>query len=93
MCPRCLFELDTNMEYAAKINRILKETPCANEGTIAELADYLEFSTMIIVYLVTLIPDGDAAGSCIALALALQTLGKRAFVVSAGRRAAYVRCV
>ena len=26
MCPKVLFELDTNIEYAARINQILKET-------------------------------------------------------------------
>ena len=46
---------------------------------IAELADYLvQHDDYCIFGHVN--PDGDAAGSCIALALALQTLGKRAFV-------------
>ena len=46
---------------------------------IAELADYLvQHDDYCIFGHVN--PDGDAAGSCIALALALQALGKRAFV-------------
>ena len=50
---------------------------------IAELAEYLvQHDDYCIFGHVN--PDGDAAGSCIALALALQVLGKRAFVYLPG---------
>lgn len=53
------------------------------EKGIAELAQYLTAHDDFCVF-GHVNPDGDAAGSCIALALALQALGKRAFVYMPG---------
>ena len=53
------------------------------EKGITELARYLIAHDDYCVF-GHVNPDGDAAGSCIALALALRTLGKRAFVYMPG---------
>lgn len=48
-------------------------------GRMSELAEFLKASDDCVL-LGHVNPDGDSAGSCIALALALQTLGKRVCV-------------
>lgn len=54
-----------------------------NRATIRELADWLRTHEDFVL-LGHVNPDGDSAGSCMALCLALRALGKRAFVCLPG---------
>ena len=54
-----------------------------NRATIAEIANWLKARDDFALF-GHVSPDGDAAGSCIATALMLNALGKRAFVVLPG---------
>ena len=76
--PEILFELDTNIEYAARINQLMR-----NRATIDALAEWLRaHDDFVLIGHVN--ADGDATGSCMAVMLALRSMGKRAFVCLPG---------
>ena len=85
--PGLIFKIDSSLAYGRKIEKVIKDLDIRPEPkmvSLDEIADALEDAETIMLY-PHVNMDGDALGSCVALALGLESIGKTCKIVLSER--------